>query len=313
MERAAILGATGATGIHLAAALSADATPLRVVARGKARLDRLFPDAAIEKVEADMLDEGDALRAIDGCGLVYDCIGLPGDQMHLHPPTARNIAGALQRTGARGVQVSSYWAYMPQVRATIDDSHPRVGGPPWARYRREAEDILCAAGAAILHLPDFYGPHVSFSALQNPLREAAAGKTMNWIGPRDVPREHIYVPDAMRIAAAIGRRPQASGAHWCLPGAGPLTGAEAAAIADRHLKRRVKLRPAGLWLLRLVSLFNKELRGFMQVAPEYMKPVRYDGHKLESLLGRQTLTSYESGIARTLDWLAAPTGERGAR
>jgi hypothetical protein len=43
----------------------------------------------------------------------------------------------------------------------MNESHPRSGGPPWVRYRREAEDILCEAGAAILHLPDFYGPHVS--------------------------------------------------------------------------------------------------------------------------------------------------------
>jgi hypothetical protein len=39
--------------------------------------------------------------AIEGCKLVYDCIGLPGDQMHLHPVTARNIAGALRHTKAR--------------------------------------------------------------------------------------------------------------------------------------------------------------------------------------------------------------------
>jgi nucleoside-diphosphate-sugar epimerase len=311
MERAVILGATGPTGIHLAAALSANGTAVRVVARGKAQLDRLFPDRAVEKVEADMLDEADAARAVDGCGLIYDCIGLPGDQMHLHPRTARNIAAALRQTGARGVQVSSYWAYMPQVHTKIDESHPRMGGPPWAHYRREAEDILYAAGAAILHLPDFYGPHVGSSALQNPLREAAAGKAMNWIGACDAAREHVYVPDAMRIAAEIGRRPEASGAHWCLPGSGPLTGQRAAEIAGGHLKRAVKLRPAGLLLLRLVSLFNKELRGFMQVAPEYMKPVAYDAAKLENLLGRQAMTSYETGIARTLDWLAAD--EHGTR
>ena len=68
------------------------------------------------------------------------------------------------------------------------------------RYRREAEDVLCAAGAAILHLPDFYGPDVHVSTLQNALNEAAFGKTVNWLGRTDVQREYIYVPDAMRIA-----------------------------------------------------------------------------------------------------------------
>jgi hypothetical protein len=52
------------------------------------------PEAAVEKWEADIRDAGATLLAVDGCDLVYDCIGLPGDQMHLHPVTARNIAGA---------------------------------------------------------------------------------------------------------------------------------------------------------------------------------------------------------------------------
>ena len=305
MAMTAILGATGPTGIHLTTMLRRDGTPVRVVGRSKSKLERLFPDAGVEKLAADIFDANDALHAMEDCDLVYDCIGLPGDQMHLHPVTARNIAQALYRTKARCVQVSSYWAYYPQVHAVIDESHPRTDGPPWARYRREAEDILSAAGAAVLHLPDFYGPQVHISTLQNALKEAVAGKAMNWLGGADVVREYIYISDAMRIAAAIGRRVEAFSAHWCLPGGGPLTGRQVAEIVSRHLHRRAKLRSAGLCMLRLVSLFNKDLRGFMQVAPNYMKPVGYDARKLEGLLGRQEVTAYDSGIGQTLDWIAA--------
>jgi nucleoside-diphosphate-sugar epimerase len=176
MTKVAIIGATGPTGIHLAVELRKTAVALRTIARGTDKLERLFPGAAIEKRPADILDADATLRAIDDCDLVYDCIGLPGDQMHLHPVTARNIAGALRHTKVRCVQVSSYWAYYPQVRAEMDESHPRSGGPPWVRYRRQAEDILYEAGAAILHLPDFYGPQVHVSTLQNALNEAASGK-----------------------------------------------------------------------------------------------------------------------------------------
>jgi hypothetical protein len=143
------------------------------------KLARLFPETAVEKRAADILDTDATLRAIECCDLIYDCIGLPGNQMHLHPVTARNIASALRQTKARCVQVSTYWAYYPQVRTEMDERHPRVGGPPWARYRREAEDILCESGAAILHLPDFYGPQVHVSALQNALNEAVSGRTVN--------------------------------------------------------------------------------------------------------------------------------------
>jgi len=71
------------------------------------KLAQLFPDPAFEKQRADILDPSATLRAVEGCDLVYDCIGLPGDQMHQHPVTARNIAAALRHTNARCVQVSS--------------------------------------------------------------------------------------------------------------------------------------------------------------------------------------------------------------
>jgi nucleoside-diphosphate-sugar epimerase len=238
---------------------------VRVIARDMDNLARLFPDAAVEKRPADILDADATLRAIDGGDLVYDCVGLPGDQMHLHPVTARNIGGALRQTKARCVQVSSYWAYYPQMRTEMNESHPRSGGPPWVRHRREAEDVLCEAGAAILHLPDFYGTFVHVSTLQNALNEAASGKIVNWLGSADTQREYIYVPDAMRIAGAVGARTNAFGRHWCLPGGGPLSGRQAAEIAERYLGRPVKLRSAGMTTLRIVSLFNKDLRGCPQL------------------------------------------------
>jgi nucleoside-diphosphate-sugar epimerase len=305
MTKIAIVGATGPTGIHLVAELRKTAVAVRVIARDGNKLARLFPEAVFEKRSADILDANATLHAIDGRDLVYDCIGLPGDQMHLHPVVARNIAGALRQTKARCIQVSSYWAYYPQVQTQMNESHPRRGGPPWVRHRREAEDALFDAGAAILHLPDVYGPRVHVSTLQNALNEAASGKTANWLGKADVQREYIYVSDTMRIAAAVGGRTDVFGEHWCLPGSGSLSGRKAAKIAGRHLGRPIKLRSAGMTMLRIVSLFNKELRGFLQVAPDYMSPVTYDTRKLQGLLGPQQMTSYDVGIGQTLTWIVS--------
>ena len=161
------------------------------------------------------------------------------------------------------------------------------------------------AAELILHLPDFYGPQVHISTFQNALNEAASGKTVNWVGKADVHREYIYVPDAMRIAAAVGTRAETFGEHWCLPGSGPLAGREAVDIAARHLGRPVKLRSAGLTMLRILSLLNKDLRGFLQVAPDYAKPVRYDTRKLQGLLGPPQMTTYDDAIGETLSWIAS--------
>src|SRR5205807_7772252 len=115
------------TGIHLVAELRKSAAAVRVIARDVGKRAQLFPEAAVEKRPADILDAAATLRAVAGCDLVKDCIGLPGDQMHLHPVTARNIASAVRQTNARCVQVSSYWAYYPQLQTQMNESHPRRG------------------------------------------------------------------------------------------------------------------------------------------------------------------------------------------
>jgi len=300
-----IFGATGPTGFHLARELREKGKAVRVISRSRDHLERRFADLEVDKVAADATDPEATLRAIEGAELVYDCIGLPAAQMHLHPVTAGNIARAIGQTGARCIQVSSAWAYLPLTRSPIDETHPREGGGAWVRYRREAEDVLQRAGAAILHLPDFYGPEAHTGPLQLALMDAAAGRAMNWVGGAGVGREYIYVPDAAALAARLADHAKASGERWMLPGAGALTGREVAEIAGRHLGRTIKLRAAGPLLLRLVSLFKPELRGFLQMVPDYVKPVAHDASKLRGLIGDWQLTPYETGIARTLDWIAA--------
>lgn len=296
-RKVAVLGATGPTGRHLVPLLRERNVDVRVVSRSEASLSEYFPDDAIERVAADATREEDTVRAVDGCDVAYDCIGLPPEQTEQHPLTARNIAAAMKRTGARCVQVSSYWAYLPIVRLPLTEDHPRTNGPEWARIRRETEDILLESGACVLHLPDFYGPYVHTSTVQNALVDAVSGRPMSWIGAADTRRELLYVPDAMKIAAEIAAHDEAYGERFVLPGSGPITGKEIAEIAGG------KLRPAGPWLLKIVSLFNADLRKFMPMVPHYAKTITYDATKLRGVIGDVEMTPYAEGIRETLDWL----------
>jgi nucleoside-diphosphate-sugar epimerase len=302
-NKAVVLGATGPTGYHLVQALTAGSIPTRVVSRRERSLSRIFGDSPVEPWAADLLKADETVQALAECDLVFDCVGLPAGQMHLHGTVARNIAGAIRSTSSRCVQVSSYWSYLPVNQTPLNETHPRQEGSAWMRHRREAEDILQQAGAAVLHLPDFYGPRVHTSTLQQPLAEAAGGKTMNWIGRKDVAREYVFVPDAMKIAIDVAAKPEAYGERWIVPGGGPITAEDVAQIAARHLDHTVKMRSAGPILLTLVSFFNADLRGFMQMVPEYIKPISYDASRLEQLIGRPNLTPYASAIPQTLDWL----------
>ncbi len=304
LQRAAIVGATGPTGWHLAAALRKTGVAVRVISRSRDHLLQRFPDTAVEKATADVVQGGADLSAtLAGCDVVFDCIGLPPDRMDQHPIAARHLVASLRETGGRCVKVASFWSFLPAVRLPLTESHPRSGGPLWSRWRREAEDILRDAGAAIVNLPDFYGPQVHTSVLQQPLREAVEGATMNWIGGLDTPHEFALVPDAMTAVARLATAPGAYGHNWIFPGAGAITGREVAAIARHVLERNVKIRAAGPLLLRFAGLFNAGLRSFMPMVPDYVKPITYDATHLIDLIGVTPTTPYDTGIAQTLQWL----------
>jgi nucleoside-diphosphate-sugar epimerase len=303
ITHAAIIGATGPTGRHLAPQLLERGLAVRVVSRSEDNLKRAFDGIGVERVAADALDANALRAAVKDCDLLVDCIGLPPDRMHDHAVTARIVTEAARTVGARCLQVSSFWGFLPLQRETLDESHPRQGGNPYVLARRAAEDVMLEAGAAVVHVPDFFGPHVTSSVLQMPLQAAAAGKAMNWMGSADTEREYVYVPDAMRMTADLALREEAYGRSWVLPGSGPLSPRGAAEIAGRHLGRPVRVVAAPAWLLKGMSLFSSDLRAFRPMIDDYVRPIRYDATRLTELLGPQETTPYEKAIPETLDRL----------
>lgn len=290
-------------GRALARELGRRGVAVRAISRTMARLVSAFPYHPVDKRAADARDVVGLSAALAGCDAVVDCIGLPADQMDQHVVAARTIAAVLKATGMRCIHMSSCWCYMPVTALPVSEDHPRRGGPPWAVERRAAEDVLHDAGAAVIHLPDFFGPHAHIGTLQNALADIVAGWVMNWAGSADVQRDYIYVPDAAAVVAELMTREDAYGEHWVVPGSGAISAREIAGIASDVLDRKVRVRGAGMTTLRLVALFDRELRDFLQIAPEYIKPVSYDGARLTGLIGPRPRTPYERAVRETIEWL----------
>jgi len=303
--RTAIVGATGPTGFHLARELVGRGIEVRVVSRRRERLQELFGDLGVEIATADALDADAVARAVDGCDLVVDAIGLPPERMEDHPVTARNVAAAFRATGARGLQISSFWAFFPHRGEVVSESHPREGGHEWFRLRRDAEDVLLAAGGAVVHLPDFFGPQVHTSSVQLALEEAVAGGPIHCMGGADVEREVAFVPEAMRTVADLVERDEAYGTDWAIPGNGTASAHDLARMAGQRLGREVKVRGVPAAVVRGLALVIPKLRPAVPLAPHYSRPVRYDTAKLRGLLGEQRRTPLPVAVAATLEWLAA--------
>jgi nucleoside-diphosphate-sugar epimerase len=303
-ERVAIVGASGPTGGQLAQELDSRGVRVRAISRDVVKLRRRLEGTEAEIVQGDARQADSIGPAVDGCDLVVNAVGLPAAAMSGHLEVAHSLAGLSARSGARLLHISSFWSYFPIQRQPVDESHPRKGGPELARFRRDAEDILQNSGAAVVQLPDFYGPGVGASTVQRALREAVSKGAFSWVGHTDVPRDAIFVPDAMRVTVDLSLRDEAYGERWLVPGAGPITAEELAERAEQILGRTVRARGGPLWVLRLVSLFSAELRSFIPLAPHYAQPIRYDGTKLDRLLGDTARTPHEEALRITLESLS---------
>lgn len=303
-ERTAVVGATGPTGIHLAHELVGRDRRVRAISRRREHLERAFAGLPVETATADALDPDSLARAVDGCELVVDAIGLPPERMADHPTTSRNVASAARAARARCLLVSSYWAFLPHRGEVVSESHPREGGHRWFQLRREAEDVMLEAGAAVVHLPDFFGPHVHTGSVQLAFEDALAGKPISALGGADVEREAAFIPDAMRTVAELAERDEAYGADWAVPGNGTPTSRDLARLAGEHLGRDVEVRAVPPWVVRLLALVAPSLRPVVPLAPHYSRPVRYDTSKLRGLLGDVERTPLDRAVGKTLDWLA---------
>lgn len=303
-HEAVILGATGPMGSHLAAALNRRSIRHRAVSRNKENLEKWFVASGGELVEADAMDADSLMRAIDGFRLAYDCMGVPEEEMVRYPVMARNLAIASAKTGAKVVHVSSYWSYLPVVYLPIDEDHPREGGSDPIRYRREGEDVLVAAGAAVVGIPDIYGPLVHGGPVQRAIEEAFAGKTIGWFGAPDLEREYVYAADAMEAVVRLSYHLEAFGQRWIVGGSGPLSANLLAELAGKKLKRKVKVASVRPLKLRLRALFDEKARNALRMEPVYGKPISFNNDKVRSLIGDIPMSNYEHGIAKTIDWLA---------
>lgn len=302
-KQIAVVGATGPTGRHLVEQVRERGRAVVAVSRSPENLKRCFAGRNVRTAVSDAGDRGALGEVLAGSDVVVDCVGLPPERMQDHAPVARAIAEAADDVGARVVQISSFWSFLPLEREPLDETHPRVGGSEYSVARRQAEDVMLEAGAAVVHLPDFFGPWVHTSTLQRSLEEAVEGKPVSCIGSRETRREYIFVPDAMRLVAELLDHDEAYGRSWVFPASGPLSMKDAVDIAGRHLGRDLKVRSAPGWMLKALSLFSSDLKAFRPMIDDYCQPITYSGQRLRGLLGSVEMTPYEEAIGVTLDWM----------
>ena len=312
MSKIALLGAAGAIGQSIAAALRAEGRPYRVVGRSRAALQTGFGDDPLAEIVTWNPDDPDSVRAaVRGIDTLVYLVGVNYWQFELHPKLMeKTLAGVIAEGVPRFLLIGTVYPYgRPQGRPVRED-HPREPHTFKGKMRKAQEDLLLAADAAgkiratILRLPDFYGPGVDKSFLHGAFQAAIQGGPANLVGPIDTPHEFVFVPDVGPVVAKLADTPAAYGRVWHLAGAGVTSQRALVQEIERQTGRNLKLRVAGKGLLRLLGLFNPFMREMVEMHYLLTDPVLMDDNALQSLIGPLKKTPYAEGVRQTLAGMA---------
>lgn len=318
MSKIALFGAAGAIGQSIAAAISAQGRPYRVVGRNEAGLRKAFgSDPRAEIVTWDPDSPASVEAAAQGVETLVYLVGVDYTRFELHPELmAKTLAGAI-RAGVRNVLlIGTVYPYGVPHTSPVREDHPRAPHTFKGRMRKAQEDLLMQAHAegriraAVLRLPDFYGPGVEASLLHGAIRAAVRGGAADMVGPLDRPHEFVFVPDVGPVVAKLIEAPAAFGRIWHLAGAGVTTQKALVAEMERQTGNRLRTRVAGKTMLRLVGLFNPFMREMVEMHYLLTRPVIMDDSALKQLIGPIKKTSYADGLRQALQAVRERTPEK---
>jgi nucleoside-diphosphate-sugar epimerase len=304
-ETIALVGATGAIGKSVAAALPHQGRRYRVIGRSRSALDRTFGDDPLAEVASWDPDNEESIRdALNGATAVVYMVGVPYTDFHLHPILMRRVIdAAIAEKVDRMLLIGTLYVFGRPQSARVTEDHPREPHTFKGRKRKEQEDIVLAAHATgkikttVLRLPDFYGPGVERSLLSDLFVAAKQHRKAKMIGPVDRPHEFVFVPDVGPVVARLLDTPAAYGRAWNLGGAGATTQLELARMAFGGPPRYLA---AGKMMLRLLGLFDPFLREFVEMHYLLTDPLIVDDSALQQLLGGIKKTPYSEGVRKSL-------------
>lgn len=308
MEQIALIGAAGSLGKAFGHALSAQGRPYRAIGRTEASLRASFGDDRLAEITLWNPDDPASVRsALDGVDTAVYMVGVDYWKFQLHPLLMRKtLDGAIAAGVRRLLLIGTVYPYgLPQTER-VSEEHPRQPHTFKGRMRKEQEDMVLAAHAdgklqaAILRLPDFYGPGVDKSFLWSAFQAAKTGKRAQLIAPIDTPHEFVYLPDAAATAKRLLDEPQAWGSAWNLGGAGVTSVLAMMREIFSQAGRQPRYTAAGKTTLRLVGLFHPLMRELVEMHYLQTSPVILDDTRLSRLLGGLRKTPYTEGIRQTL-------------
>jgi nucleoside-diphosphate-sugar epimerase len=297
-----ILGANGQIGEELARELKRNYTSdIRVVGRKTKKVndtDTVF--------SADLSIREQAIEAVKGSEIAYFTLGLPissalWDQQF--PLILRNVIDACKINGTKLVFFDNTYMY-PQDDRVITEQTPFAPAGRKGKVRKEMAEMVLkeiVSGeleAVICRAPEFYGTGKTQSITNTLIFDNIRADKKLKVPLCDTRKTSlIWTPDASRATALIGNTPDAFGQTWHLPiDESYPTYKEFITLASEIYGRKLKYVVVPKFVLKLGSLFSKQLKELQELLPRYEHHNLFDVSKFKNRFPEFQITIYKQGI-----------------
>lgn len=257
-----------------------------------------------------MLDSDVLTAATEGADVLYAVVGLPYAAQVWErdwPPAMRNLISAVEANGCKLVFLDNVYAYGLVAGAMTEATAYNPCSRKGEVRARVATELMEADKtgrivATIGRSADFYGPEALLSTFGERFFKGALDKgKAEWLCSTKTLHTFNYTPDNAGALATLGEEDAANGKIWHLPSAEALAGDHFIALVSELLGRPLKPRVLSRRTIKLVGLFNAQLREIPEMLYQNDHDYVFDSRAFSRTF-RQEPTAYREGLSATLQW-----------
>ncbi len=265
------------------------------------------PPAGATVVAGDIFDAGRMKTLAVGAHAIYQCAQPSYNRWPEKFPRLQDaVMNLAASSGAILVAAENLYLYGDPQGQVLTEKSPYNPCSRKGSTRRDMTETLFAAHAAgkiravSVRASDFFGPWDSVSAglVYFP---ALRGKSVNFIGRRDMPHTFTYVRDFGTALAVCGTRDEALGRAWHAPSNPPLTQTEYLALVESAVGKPVKAMNAGFLMLSLIGLFDPMVKETVEMLYEFTRPFVMDSSDFTKTFGIEA-TPMARAVRETVEW-----------
>lgn len=313
-EKCLVVGATGGIGRAAVKAIVEKDSPVRVLVRSKQKADKYFFGMKnVEILEGDASKPVDLKKAIKGCSSLFYCANVPyTDWIEKTRQLLKFSLDAAVEAKARFIFPGNVYIYGHAQYNPVDEKHPRAAHTVKGKIRIEMEEMIKKYSSekglefTIVRFPDFYGPYVVNGFSEKAYLNSIEGKSLQWIGAKDVPLEYIFIEDAGKCLVDAGLSEKGINQEFNVPASNPITNKDYLELISKFGGANSKFQILNSTLIfTMIGFFNKLIKEVAEMLYLKREELILDGTKFKNNFGYLPSTSYEEGVKKTFEWVKA--------